>query len=150
MLDKNDFLSVVTHAPLVSIDLIAHDSEGRFLLGRRVNEPARGYWFVPGGRIYKNETLEQAFARITEAEIGRRLTLADADLQGVYEHFYSENFADAPGVSTHYVVLGYRLREPVDTDSLNYEQHSDYRWSEPDSILADPGVHANTRAYFLP
>src|SRR5450830_138978 len=32
----------------------------QLLLGRRINAPARGWWFTPGGRIRKNEALVQA------------------------------------------------------------------------------------------
>jgi hypothetical protein len=41
-------------APLVSIDLIIRDNADRVLLGLRNNEPAKGYFFVPGGIILKD------------------------------------------------------------------------------------------------
>lgn len=42
----------------------------RFLLGKRVNKPARGEWWFVGGRILKGETLEQAVARHVKLETG--------------------------------------------------------------------------------
>ncbi|MFZ9336231.1 MAG: biopolymer transporter ExbD [Burkholderiaceae bacterium] len=57
-LPENLFRSVVAHAPLVAIDLVVQDRQRRVLLGWRRNPPARGYWFVPGGRVRKDETLE--------------------------------------------------------------------------------------------
>jgi len=53
-LGREEFLEVVERAPLVSIDLIVRRGDGLVLLGRRTNEPAKDFWFVPGGRIYKN------------------------------------------------------------------------------------------------
>ena len=60
MLDRETFIEVIRHTPLVSIDLIVTRDDGCVLLGQRLNEPARNYWFVPGGRIYKDEPLAHA------------------------------------------------------------------------------------------
>ncbi len=48
MLDQKTFLTVVRSAPLVSVDMIVRDRDDRVLLGLRANQPARGWWFVPG------------------------------------------------------------------------------------------------------
>jgi len=94
----------------VSIDLIVENPQGEFLLGQRVNPPAQGFWFVPGGRIRKNETLADAFRRISATELGVSLPLSRAQLLGAYEHIYNDNFLAEPGINTHYVVLGYALK----------------------------------------
>ncbi|ELL8702496.1 GDP-mannose mannosyl hydrolase, partial [Escherichia coli] len=52
-LRQEDFATVVRSTPLVSLDFIAENSRGEFLLGKRTNRPAQGYWFVPGGRVQK-------------------------------------------------------------------------------------------------
>lgn len=49
------------------------NTQGQVLLGQRLNRPAQGYWFVPGGRIHKDETMTQAFARLTKEELGVEL-----------------------------------------------------------------------------
>ena len=59
-LAHSDFLAVVAHAPLVSLDLVVRDPDGCVLVGLRTNRPAQGSWFVPGGRIYKNERVAEA------------------------------------------------------------------------------------------
>ncbi len=66
-LRQEDFATVVRSTPLVSLDFIVENSRGEFLLGKRTNRPAQGYWFVPGGRVQKDETLEAAFERLTMA-----------------------------------------------------------------------------------
>lgn len=43
--------------PLVSIDLMIKNAQDQMLWGRRNNRPAQVYWFVPSGRICKNEGL---------------------------------------------------------------------------------------------
>lgn len=146
MLERNAFLAVVRDTPLVSIDLVVSDREGRVLLGQRLNAPAQGFWFVPGGRIRKDETLADAFQRITRDELGQSFPLASGRFLGVYEHLYSDNFALAPGVSTHYVVLAFAL----DVEALvpPTAQHGAYRWQAVAELVRDEGVHANSRAYF--
>jgi colanic acid biosynthesis protein WcaH len=142
--DRNAFLDVVRNAPLVSIDLIVRDHDGRILVGRRVNEPAKGTWFVPGGSIHKDESLARALARISEAELGVALGPGDVGFAGVFEHFYDTNFAEVDGVSTHYIVLAHVVKRVFDPATLPADQHSAWAWlSDP----AMPDVHPNTLAY---
>ena len=149
MLPTQIFLNVIDATPLVAIDLIIENETGGYLLGRRVNKPAQGFWFVPGGRIRKNEHLDDAFRRIANEELGcADLKRADADLLGVYEHFYDDNFSDQPGISTHYVVLGYKLRGTIELARLPNLQHTAYRWATAEEIAIDATVHLNTQAYF--
>ena len=131
---------------LVSFD----NRNAHLLLGRRTNRPAQGYWFAPGGRICKDEGLDAAFRRVSEAELGRSFERSGARLLDVYEHFYADSvFGDGeqhPG--THYVVLGYLL-DIEEGDSLcpPADQHDGYRWWSLDDMRASALVHPNTRAY---
>ena len=148
MLSKKDWLEVVQRAPLVSIDLIVRDEQGRVLLGLRTNEPARDTWFVPGGVIRKNETLDQAFARLAEVEPNLQLKRSDAQFIGVYEHHYETNFALEPNIRTHYVVLGHQITLPELPGAAPLDQHRDYKAFTVEEVLANPQVHENTKAYF--
>ncbi len=142
------FRQVVTHAPLVAIDLIVQDRQRRVLLGWRRNPPARGYWFVPGGRVRKDETLADAFTRISAAELGETFQLEQSIFMGIYQHFYSENFCGEARSSTHYITLAHQLR-PGDTSLLLPDaQHSRYRWASKNDIERDLLVHPYARAYF--
>jgi len=149
MMTEIDFLDVVRLTPLVAIDLIVRDAEARVLIGHRRNRPARDTWFVPGGRIHKDETLDAAFARIADAELGiARLARSTARFEGVFEHHYEDNFAAEPGVSTHYIVLAYALQLTSSVPVGRLDQHSEYLWLSPAALLARPDVHENTKAYF--
>src|SRR5579859_2427976 len=90
-ISPGDFANVIRLTPLVAIDLIVHAPGGGVLLGRRINQPAKGMLFVPGSRISKNETLVAAFKRITREELGLELPLEQARFAGVYEHLYPTN-----------------------------------------------------------
>ncbi|MFP4281921.1 MAG: GDP-mannose mannosyl hydrolase [Verrucomicrobiota bacterium] len=142
------FRAVLEATPLVSIDLCLRRPDGRYLLGWRNNRPAARHWFVPGGRIRKNETIAAAFARLTEGELGCRFSLDQARLLGAFDHLYEDTvFGDTP-YGTHYVVLAHRLDLPGDFEPRADDQHSDLAWRTPQEILVDPEVHANTKAYF--
>jgi colanic acid biosynthesis protein WcaH len=147
-LEPQDFERVVRFTPLVSIDIVVRSKDRRVLLGRRKNEPARNSFFVPGGRITKNETLEAAFKRITAAELGVQMELNQARFIGVYEHIYKENFFEKEGFGTHYVVLAYELILSETPASLPTQQHDDYVWKMAWEVLDWPAAHENTKAYF--
>lgn len=139
---------VVAHAPLVAIDLVVQDRHRRLLLGWRRNPPARGYWFVPGGRVRKDETLADAFARISTTELGEAFQLEQSIFMGVYQHFYSENFCGEAHASTHYITLAHKLRASDTSLPLPDGQHSRYRWASKRDIERDLLVHPYARAYF--
>ncbi|EKO3611302.1 GDP-mannose mannosyl hydrolase [Vibrio metschnikovii] len=146
-LDKETFKTIVASTPLVSIDLIIRNSCNQVLLGLRTNRPAQGFWFVPGGRIGKDETFEQAFLRLTQLELGYPISLNDASFLGPYQHLYSDNFSGTD-FSTHYVVLGYQLMLDLDLQTLPVEQHQNYQWWDEQELLNSEQVHRNTKAYF--
>lgn len=148
-LEKERFLAVINDTPLVSIDLIVTNENGQILLGQRCNRPAQGYWFVPGGRIQKNEILDHAFERISLNELGVVLSRKQASLLGVYEHIYSDNFANVEGVGTHYVVIAYKIAAKSQTLLLPQEQHSSYVWMNEIDLANNQQVHPNTKAYVL-
>jgi colanic acid biosynthesis protein WcaH len=147
-LSHADLNEVVRLTPLVSIDLVIRDPGDRVLLGLRTNEPAKGVYFVPGGRIWKDERFADAFARILKTETGYVSTIAQARLIGVYEHFYKTNRFNDPSYGTHYVALGYELRIGTSLPLITDAQHSEYLWWTEAALLESDKVHENTKAYF--
>lgn len=147
-LDKQTFQTVVAHTPLISLDLIVENINGQVLLGQRLNKPAQGYWFVPGGRVLKDETMAYAFSRLTKEELGVELQLSDATLIGPFEHFYNDNFS-GDDFGTHYVVLGYRIQLDILLNKLPKEQHGYYQWVDVTTLLNANDVHRHTKLYFL-
>ncbi|MCH4565432.1 GDP-mannose mannosyl hydrolase [Halomonas sp. EGI 63088] len=145
-LSNSDFSQVVAHTPLVSLDFVITNASGEWLLGQRFNRPAQGQWFVPGGRVRKDETLDAAALRLTTEELGQRRSLADMHFLGVYEHFYTDSQFDSD-VSTHYVVLAYHFSSSPELARLPREQHGQYQWWLPDEIGVCEDVHANTLGY---
>jgi colanic acid biosynthesis protein WcaH len=147
-LDAQTFSDVIKNTPLVSIDLVVVNENGQALLGQRLNRPAKGYWFVPGGRIQKSERLEDAFKRLTLDELGTEFSITQAELVGPFTHLYDDCvFGEEFG--THYVAIAYRL--VVNSQELSLpidKQHDAYKWLEVKSLLNDESVHIHTKWYF--
>lgn len=147
-LPDETFKSIIQHTPLISIDLIVRNEAGEVLLGKRVNAPAKDYWFVPGGRVRKNETLDDAFVRLVKEELGIEsgIVRTDAKFLGVFEHFYDDCvFGD--DVSTHYVVLAYNFNIS-NTANISFQQHEIFKWFLKDNIGYQTEIHDLSKSYF--
>jgi colanic acid biosynthesis protein WcaH len=135
----DDWEAIVSNAPIVSVDLIVLTPDG-VVLGRRENEPAKGLWFVPGGRVQKGERLAEAAQRVARDELGVEVDVRER--LGVYEHLYEEaDVADAGG--KHYVPVGF----VVETDRTAFEtddQHGALRVFPTDDL---PDLHEYVEEY---
>lgn len=150
MLPESTFLKMVELMPLIAIDLILENPEtDSVLLGFRKNEPAKDYWFVPGGRIYKNEPFTQALARIFQQELGIPYK-GSYEIVGVYDHFYNNCFYEPNPyyTNTHYVVIAVRIKLDDSTPIFPDRQHSEFKWMDKRQLLSCDEVHENTKRYF--
>ncbi|MEY0246383.1 GDP-mannose mannosyl hydrolase [Morganella morganii] len=146
-LSDDQFISVIDNTPLISIDFIIENNKNQFLLGYRNNEPAKNYWFIPGGRIFKNEKIYDAFSRLSVSEFGKTLDISSFSFRGVFEHFYQNSFL-SEDVSTHYIVLAYHSRINLDLNRLPDDQHSLYRWFTLSEIIHSSEVNHYSKLYF--
>jgi colanic acid biosynthesis protein WcaH len=148
-ISNDQLLKVIENTPLVSIDLIVKNKEEKILLGIRKNEPAKNTWFVPGGRVRKDEDLDIAFTRITKNELGLDCTRDQAHFIGIFEHKYTTNFLERPGISTHYIVIAYEIKPLTNPENFYNIQHQEYRWfSANDALKDNSNVHQNAQLYF--
>ena len=143
MLDDQTFETVINSTPLISIDLLVK-KDNKILLGKRINKPAQGYLFSIGGRVYKNETIDNAMMRIAKNELNIELKLMPRFI-GVFEHFYDDSIYQ--DVSTHYVNLAYEIKIEG-TLNLPSEQHNEYQWLTIDELLKNKQVHKYVKDYF--
>ena len=148
-MDQARFVEIVRDTPLVSVDLVLLRDGREVLLGLRTNRPAQGTWFVPGGRVLKNERRLDALQRVAQRELGIADIHALApEFLGPFEHFYPDCFAGDNGVSTHYVVLAHVVPVPAGYEIPGQDdQHEALRWWPLDEAEAEPAVHRFTRDY---
>ena len=114
-IDEGLFRKIRDIMPLCSVDLLIV-YEGKLLLMIRNNEPGKGWWFTPGGRVLYGETLEQTALRELEEETG--LTVVGFEKKGVMCHLWPK---------VHYVSTFFRVDVADDNVRLNNE-HSAHMW----------------------
>jgi len=109
------YKKILERMPIPTVDaIIVH--KGKFLLLKRNNPPVKGEWWLPGGRIRRNESLEDAVRREAFEETG--LTCKIIRQVGVINYIFPECHA----VSVYFLV------EPDSTNVRLNSEHSDYKW----------------------
>ena len=146
MLAAKTFKTVIKNTPLVSIDLCLV-CDGQLFLGKRTNEPLKGEWFTPGGRIHKNETWQDALLRITAEELGLRgIAVEGFVLMGVWDHFYNNSAIDQD-ISTHYVNLPHYAEFKFKPQIILDDQHGEFKWFDMSVVSNDEKFHPYMRNY---
>jgi len=88
--------------PITCIDVLIHDDEGRILLVKRNQEPAKDKWWVIGGRLLKDETMLEGAVRKAKEEVG--LDVKVEKIIGVYDEFFNTSIQGYP---THTVCIAF-------------------------------------------
>lgn len=141
------FKLIIQSTPLVATDLVLiGEMSNKILLGLRANDPARNFWFVPGRRIHKNESIEDSLNLVVTKELGSDKKLAFSFF-GVATHIYEENYYRDPSFNTHYVILSYLAKVGELADFFPDTQHVDFKFWEFEEALKNPLVHQYTKAY---
>jgi mutator protein MutT len=90
--------------PLVGVGgVVIHD--GRVVLIRRGNEPRKGEWSIPGGKLELGETLAEGVRREVREETG--LDVEVGELIEAFERVYRD---EAGRVRFHFVILDFLCR----------------------------------------
>jgi 8-oxo-dGTP diphosphatase len=64
------FMTLSDDAAIRCVGAVVHDAAGRLLMVQRANDPGRGQWSLPGGRVEPGETDAYAVARELREETG--------------------------------------------------------------------------------
>ena len=114
MIPAHIYTQILEHMPICAVDFVLLH-QGKVLLALRKDEPAKGQWWIPGGRVLKNETLIDAVKRKAKQEMG-------VDVEIIrkidsYEVMFTE--APFPDVKTgvHYLAVCF-LVIPQDTNII--------------------------------
>ena len=139
----------VDSIPIFGIDMIIFSRDYRVLMGRRINNPAKDKLFVPGGRVYKNERIIDAFNRILLNETGLSFPFNKTNSMGLFEHFYNVTSWSTSGCSTHYIIEA-RLIE-VEQENIKRkinlnEQHYTFEWISLEDLNSN-SIHSYSKIY---
>jgi colanic acid biosynthesis protein WcaH len=134
------FAEFTARMPQVCVEVVLETEEG-VLLAKRTNEPAKGEWFWPGGRLYKGEELEAAARRVAREELGIEVSVQEQ--LGVYSHFW-ETSAVGDGPSRHTVNVVFRVQSGDSDFEIELDdQHEACRFLPK----MEPGLHEYVRRY---
>lgn len=141
---QNIYRVLMEFSPICTIDVIFFNPEGtRVLLGKRVNAPYQGLLYTFGGRLRKNETLEEAAVRIAKNEIGITITQKDVVFGGLDNEISDSSVV--PGINYHAVALYFSGTIPENTPVELDLQHSEYQWV----AVSDPTIHPSIQPRIL-
>jgi colanic acid biosynthesis protein WcaH len=118
-MNKDDFIpsglynQIVELLPIASAEALIVISN-KLLFLKRKNEPAKGQWWFPGGRIRKGESIEEALKREVREETGLEISIVR--LIDVYSRIFPER---------HDITIAYLCKCEEGNVVLN-EEHSEY------------------------
>lgn len=131
MIEEKLYKKIVESVPLLTVDVVL-THKGKYLLVKRENEPLKGFYWVVGGRVLKDESIWEAAMRKIRDEVGG--AVKNLDFIGFYEDSYSTS---AFGTPTHTTSLVFKA-ELADTEIKLDSQSSD--WILTDT-LPDRFIH---------
>jgi colanic acid biosynthesis protein WcaH len=123
-IEKEKYKEIVDLMPIQCVDAVVI-KDGRYLLVKRDNEPLKGVFMTPGGRVLKGEKLVDAVKRKVREETG--LEVKPISVVGFYEDFYEKNELGLDLVHTTSIVFACAyISGEVRLDN----QSSDYVWAD--------------------
>ena len=147
ILSKDLWKKIVMNMPIPAKDLLFYSDQKGLLMGKRINKPAKDYYFVPGGRVFKNENRNNAIKRIAEEEVGYLINPDNSSSIGIYDHFYFDSIWENSKISTHYIVEA--ILFVIEDDEIKFSltnQHSEIVWIN-ESNIKKLNVHKYSMQY---
>jgi ADP-ribose pyrophosphatase YjhB (NUDIX family) len=115
------YCRIVAVMPIACVDLMVIDIEGRLLLLQRRDEPAKGCWWFPGGRVHLGETRAESASRKLSEECG-----LDADQCTITELITADLIlTDDRGRLRHGVSTVFRIEMSRTASPLQLDEHAE-------------------------
>ena len=127
--------------PIPCVDLLVQNEFGEVLLLKRADEPAKGEWWFPGGRVHYGETRLEAAKRKLREDCG--LEAIAAEELGTFDVLLDEGDSNiyVHGITTMFFILIVSERQfQLDAQSLTAEWRLPEQWK---SEVLHPFVRNN-------
>jgi len=123
---EKKFREIERLVPLASFNAIIVDDKGRVLVMKRNNQPAKGLYWFPGGRIKRGQSLEEALKEKIKEETG--LEWSEVELIKVAS-------VDSVFFKTrHTININFLLKKKTSSEIKLNQEHSDFKWIKPEDF----------------
>ena len=121
-----EYKRIIEYMPICCVDLVVSYSEKVLLVYRNI-EPAKNEWWFPGGRVYKNEKLEETAFRKAYEEVG--LDVQIEKMIGVYETMFNMGSFDDLKSGVHTINICFLVKPISKKFKIEIDDTiSNYRW----------------------
>lgn len=141
-LPEEVFLLASSLTPMINVDLLIQDDDGRTLLTWRHDRFYGPGWHIPGGIIRFKESAASRIAAVAASELGATVSAGDTPI-GLHEITNPER-----DVRGHFISLLYacRLGSPLDETrrfSADAPRNGDWAWHNhaPDNLIAQQRIY---------
>lgn len=138
---------ILDHVPLACVDVVAYcgrsPSDKVILMVERAENPAQGMLWFPGGRLYKNENLEDAALRKLREECGIEQVAIEKQI-GTFPFSCRSKDAMYGDLKEGFHALGIDyLARVLDKDSVIQLDRTSkgYRWVDESMLRGSKGLH---------
>ena len=135
IISEKQYKLIVETMPIICVDLLIIN-DGKFLLLKRDNEPAKGEFWFPGGRILKLEKIKTAALRKAIEEVNLKCIFHN--IVSIEETIFKRNSKMSTDVHTVNVVckLTSNNIDKINLDNL----HTNFLWASFEDIY-DLNLH---------
>lgn len=124
-IDSTTYDTIVELMPIACVDML-FTHKNSFLLCKRVNDPGKGEWFYPGGRVYKGESLKDAVVRKAKEELGISVSTDQINFLTTEESIFKGKTIDE---NRHSINNIYKIElNEIPTFSYDKKQTSVLQW----------------------
>tara|TARA_E500000178_G_C17017483_1_gene753755 strand:+ start:1122 stop:1574 length:453 start_codon:yes stop_codon:yes gene_type:complete len=137
-IDEKLYAKIIHSIPVVTVDLVIFNLEkNKVLLFKRNNEPLKDNYYTPGGRVNKNETLNNAIIRKSKEELGIDIEINNLQYCGMMEEFFETTKFEKVSNGTHHINILYKFTlNNIDNIKLD-NQHNEFKWFD----IKDTNLH---------
>ena len=127
LIEPKLYQEIYENVPIACVDILITNND-KFLLAKRTCKPAQFEWWLPGGRIWKNERLADAASRKVKEEFGLEYPASDFNFLSCKETIFPDSNYGGP---IHTVNIVYKIDLKEDPKiNLDTASHSAYTWFE--------------------
>jgi colanic acid biosynthesis protein WcaH len=131
MIETDLYNKIIDVLPIICVDGFIFNDNNEVLLLKRLQYPAMNEWWVPGGRVLKNEKLINAINRKIKEEINLEFEIVNQC--GITETIFDKK---------HTINICYLLKLIGNNiPEINYSEHSEYGWFNLNNLPSELNIH---------